>query len=461
MKTVVIVAVAAFALSACTSPISNAPALPPTSSTSEMAPGASGNTQFFERAAPGSMPITHVVIIFQENRTVDNLFQGLRGADTQNYGVDSHGNRIHLHSTSLAWANDISHTHGNFLTECNPTPTNGSCRGNGWDLAITQKRCDPGDCAFAYVPRSEVQPYFDMANQYVFGDRMFQTNEGPSFPAHQEIISGTAAAAPQDPQRQISENAHAGSKLAAGGCDSPSGSHVQTIPVGPIGAPEGGNLYPCFDRPTLADLIPKSSDTSWRYYQCGTGAGVWHAFDAIQHLKDSPNVIAPPEQILADIHANSLASISWLTPDAKHSDHSGFRSRTGPSWVAAVVNAIGESRYWNSTAIVVTWDDWGGWFDHVNPVRRNNYELSFRVPLLIISPYAKKGYVSHVPHEFGSILHFTEEVFGLKSLGTTDATSDDLRDAFDFHQSPRKFQTIGAPAFAPDCGKNASPPDDD
>jgi phospholipase C len=461
MKTVVIVGGAVFAFSACTSPTFNAPSVPPTSGASESASAVSAGRSFADGAARGSSPITHVVIIFQENRTVDNLFQGLAGADTQPYGFDSHGNRVSLHRTSLAWDNDISHTHGNFLIECNPTPTNGSCRGNGWDLALTKKRCDAGDCAFAYVPRSEVQPYFDMANQYVFGDRMFQTNEGPSFPAHQEIISGTAAAAPLQPHRQISENPRGGGRVSNGGCDSPNGSHVPTIPLAPIGAPEGGRLYPCFDRPTLPDLIPKSSDISWRYYQCGTGAGLWHAFDAIQHLKGSDNVIARPEQILTDIASHSLASISWVTPDAKHSDHSGFRSRSGPSWVAAVVNAIGQSNtYWNSTAIVVTWDDWGGWFDHANPVRRNNYELSFRVPLLVISPYAKKGYVSHVPHEFGSILHFAEEVFGLKSLGTTDATSDDLRDAFDFSQTPRKFQTISAPAFTSACAGSDDLPDD-
>jgi phospholipase C len=128
------------------------------------------------------------------------------------------------------------------------------------------------------------------------------------------------------------------------------------------------------------------------------------------------------------------------------------------------VNEIGESKYWNDTAIFVTWDDWGGWFDPVSPKVRNSYELGFRVPLIVISPYAKRHYVSHVQHEFGSILKFTEETFGLPSLGTTDKLSDDLSDCFDFSQAPIKFQPISAPLkpgyFLKQPISNESPDDD-
>ena len=93
----------------------------------------------------------------------------------------------------------------------------------------------------------------------------------------------------------------------------------------------------------------------------------------------------------------------------------------------------------------MTWDDWGGWYDHVAPPKYNSYELSFRVPLIVISPYAKNHYISHVQHEFGSILKFTEEVFGLPSLHTTDERADDLFDCFDFSKSPGKFKPIAAP----------------
>jgi len=134
--------------------------------------------------------------------------------------------------------------------------------------------------------------------------------------------------------------------------------------------------------------------------------------------------------------------VSWVIPTGANSDHANTLSNSGPSWVASVVNAIGTSRYWNSTAVFVTWDDWGGWYDHVPPQIFNSYELGFRVPLIVISPYAKPGYVSHVPHEFGSLLRFTEEQFGLGSLGYTDARADDLADCFNFAQAPLPYKTV-------------------
>jgi phospholipase C len=112
------------------------------------------------------------------------------------------------------------------------------------------------------------------------------------------------------------------------------------------------------------------------------------------------------------------------------------------------VNAVGESRYWNDTVVLVVWDDWGGWYDHVKPPMYNSYELGFRVPLIVISPYAKKGFVSHQLHEFGSILKFIETNFDLGSLGTTDERSGDLSEFFDYGQAPRKFVRIKAPLQA-------------
>jgi phospholipase C len=114
-----------------------------------------------------------------------------------------------------------------------------------------------------------------------------------------------------------------------------------------------------------------------------------------------------------------------------------------------VVNAIGASKYWNTSAIIVTWDDWGGFYDNAAPPQLDYRGLGIRVPCLIISPYAKRGHVSHVQYEYGSILRFIEEVNGIPpgsigptSLGYTDARANSLDDAFDFTQKPRKFSNI-------------------
>jgi phospholipase C len=118
----------------------------------------------------------------------------------------------------------------------------------------------------------------------------------------------------------------------------------------------------------------------------------------------------------------------------------GSGSVTGSSWVASLVNAVGESKYWNSTAIFILWDSYGGWYDPEPPEYLDEEGLGFRVPLVIVSPYAKRGYVSHVHYEHGSILKFAEDQFGLERLAASDRRANSPeRDAFDFSKPPRKF----------------------
>jgi phospholipase C len=387
--------------------------------------------------------IRHVVIVFQENRTVDNLFNGFPGADTVRSGLNSHGQSVALRPIGLTAHYDISHEHGAFAVE----RANGKLDGFNQVNSNCQigRTCPPKFLrAYGYVPKNEVRPYFTMAQRYAFADRMFQTNEGPSFPAHQYILSGTSTTGDGAPLRAAG-NPFSPFGGFTGGCDSPGGSWVWLID--PMGN-ENQATYPCFDRLALSDLLERTSHT-WRYYQAHLGAGLWEGPDAIAHIRNdksfAAHVVAPPKRVLDDIDAGRLADVVWVTPTAAASDHAGTTDGSGPSWVASVVNAIGSSKYWNDTAIFVTWDDWGGWYDHVSPPQYNSYELGFRVPLIVISPYAKRHYVSHRRHEFGSILKFTEETFDLGSMNTTDLRSDDLYDCFDFSQSPSRFQKIDAP----------------
>lgn len=395
----------------------------------------------FARTSPSSK-ISHVVIIFQENRTVDDLFNGLPGADTVRSGMNSKGKTLALKPISLSAAYDLGHKHSDFELEYGGGNLDGFDKDSSNCLGAMV--CPPKDVrAYGYVPRNEVQPYFTMATSYAFADRMFQTNQGPSFPAHQYIVSGTstvtngsslrAADNPLNPQ---------GGK--AGGCDSTPGT---LVPVIDTSGKVSQNVFPCFKRLSLMELIDGKSLT-WRYYQETRGAGLWNAVDAIFRIRTSheydSDVATPSSRVLTDIAAGKLADVVWVTPNAIESDHARATNGSGPSWVAAIVNAIGQSQYWSDTAIFVTWDDWGGWYDHVPPPLLNSYELGFRVPLVVISPYAKTHYVSHTQHEFGSILKFTEEVFGLPSLHTTDERADDLSDCFDFSQSPTPFKPIKA-----------------
>lgn len=382
--------------------------------------------------------IRHVIIIVQENRTPDNLFQGLPGADIADSGYNSKGVKIALMPRPLDNRYDLDHSHTAFLTEYN------SGKMNGWDNVKIRCRKPCRPTAFGYVPRKQIMPYWKLATQYTFADRMFQDNQGPSFPAHQFLIAGTSTdavgsklLAAENPQYPGS----AGSWVSSGkNCDGLPKARVKMID--PAGN-ETVVMRPCFDHPTLIDLLSAKGIT-WRYYDA-YNAGYWSAPDAIKHLRYGSawkNVIMPETTVLTDISSGNLQQVSWVNPTCAESDHASCNKGTGPAWVASIVNAVGASKYWQDTAVFVTWDDWGGWFDHVKPVVYSSYEVGFRVPLIVVSPYAKPAYVSHVQHEQSSILKFVEKNWGLGSLGYADARADDLSDCFNYHQAPTKFVAI-------------------
>ncbi|HXW92984.1 MAG TPA: alkaline phosphatase family protein [Terriglobales bacterium] len=414
-------------------------------------------------AGCGGDPLTiqHVVILFQENRSPDNLFHGLKNADIADSGVNSKGEIIPLTPIPLDNRYDLNHTHEGFVKMYDGGKMDGA------DKISCARHCPP-HAQFKYVYPSDVMPYLTLAEQYTFGDRMFQTNQGPSFPAHQFIISGTSAPTP-DSDLFAAENiegpfARGLSSFVESGC---SGKGQLVTLISPSGE-ESQNVAPCFEHRTLMDLLDPQS-ISWRYYTTGSSWEnvLWTAPNAIRHLRfgaDWQNVIPSPVQILVDIANGQLPAVSWVVPSGQNSDHPGSNLGSGPSWVAAVVNAIGNSPYWSNTAIFITWDDWGGWYDHVAPPMYNSYEYGFRVPLIVVSPYAKAHFVSHKMHDFGSILRFIEENFSLPTLGYADSRADDLSDCFDYTQLPLTFQTIAAPLprryFLEDTTP-PTPPDDD
>lgn len=394
--------------------------------------------------------IQHVIVMFQENRSTDNLFHGLPNADTANVGLNSKGVLVQLKPVALASQYGLGHSHGSFVAMYNGGRMNGADQ-----IAVTcgekAKNCPPANPQFKYVRKKDIVPYFQMAQQYVFGDRMFQTNQGPSFPAHQFIISGTSAPT-TDSERFAVDNPFGDPRsFADTGCTAPPKEFVKLINrFGVIDSKQ----YPCFDHPTLPDLLDNAG-LSWRYYTPAPD-NIWTGPNAIYHLRFGSgwnNVIPEPTRILADISKGELPNVSWVIPNGPACDHPKGNHGLGPSWVASVVNAIGKSQYWSNTVILVTWDDWGGWYDHVPPPIVTlgshqwgaGYAYGFRVPLMIISAYAKPSYVSHVTHDFGSIVRLIEAVFQLPSLGYADAYADDLSDSFDWSQKERAFRRIPAP----------------
>jgi len=232
--------------------------------------------------------------------------------------------------------------------------------------------------------------------------------------------------------------------------------------------------FPCYNYETLADELDAKA-LSWKYYAPmvttpptpPVPGGIWSVFDAISHIRYGPDwtadVISPETTFLTDA-PNGLPDVTWIVPSYANSDHAASGSATGPEWVTSVVNAIGTGPDWNSTAVFVLWDDWGGWFDHVPPPQIDSMGLGYRVPLMVISPYAKHGYVSHVQHEFGSILKFTEETFGLAPLSASDVRADDFSDCFDYGQGPQPFvrlRTTLSPSYFLHVKPDGRAPDND
>jgi phospholipase C len=388
--------------------------------------------------------IQHVVIIFQENRSFDNLFYGFPGADTKKYGYTSDGTKVALQPVGLETTWDIDHSSGGFFAACNGKGSipGTKCQMNGFNNEWVgcghrfYPPCPHTDPQYSYVPHTETAPYFQMGKQYVLADRMFTSNfDASSFISHQYIIAGQAVSAVDYPN-------------STWGCDGGPSDKITTVTQNPP-RQYGPQERVCFDDQTLGDELDNAG-LSWGFYTASlNGDGnIWSAYQAINHIRNGPDwskdIITPQTKFIQDA-AGNLRTVSWVTPTCENSDHAGCGSNTGPAWVTSLVNAIGESKYWNSTAIFIMWDDYGGWYDHVPPAYLDYDGLGMRVPLLVISPYAKQRYVSHVHYEHGSILRFIEDQFGLPRLTASDSrATSPAADCFDFTQPPRKFVPIKA-----------------
>ena len=386
-------------------------------------------------------PITHVVIIVQENRTIDNMFAGFPNADTRSYGYTSTGRKVKLHEVSLA-GRDIDNTYYDSVQSYD----------NGKMDRFDRNPLDNGDpagrYAYSYVNRKQSAPYWKMAEQFELADHMFPTEHGESWSAHVDLIAATTNISQTKALVDFPSN-------SPWDCQAVSGTTTPTIDA--KGTYNVNGPFPCLTQfRTMADTLD-AAHLSWRYYAPSISGdwigGAWSSFSSIKAVRYGPdwhNVVTPPPTILADVAKGKLAAVTWVTQDWSYSDHAGSGTTLGPSWVASVVNAIGQSKFWNSTAIFVLWDDFGGWYDHAPPPQLDFKGLGIRVPCIVIAPYVRPGSVVHTQYEFGSVLKFVEEVFALPALGSvaagySDARAASMMDGFDFTRSPLTFHKIPAP----------------
>ena len=432
-----------------------------------------------------SSPIQHVVLIVQENRTFDNLFAKFPGANGATRGKKEikQGSKyvdkwVTLEPQKLVFDHDLAHCRSAYLTDYDDGNMDGF---NIPALNACGSGKPAGELPYHFVQKSDIEPYWDIAKQWVLADAMFQTQGSGSFTAHQDLIrGGTCVRACPSPSSQtltLVDNP----TFWPWGCDA--GQSVWTYTLDIYGNRKGYGPYPCSNKfpnyngyHTLGTLLDGAALT-WRYYTpcfsataqpgCSPSSdcipasrhencngALLNAFDAIYPVRYGSewgtNVSWPETNIFTDISNGTLPAVSWVIPEDGNSDHPNqpCGCDNGPSWVASVVNAVGKSKYWKSSVVIVVWDDWGGFYDNAVPPFLDQFGgLGFRVPMLVASPYAKKGkknggYISHTQYEFGSILAYIEQNWNLGSLGTSDSRATSIGDIFNYSQSPRPFKAI-------------------
>jgi hypothetical protein len=458
----------------------------------------------FAQTAHAITNFQHIILVVQENRTPDNPFYTLclptsRCSTTDNSKYDiqaanwlTRSGTIAPTTVPLANAYDLGHSHHDFTLMCD-AQSGPSCRMDGAADISCSGTC-PNDPQFKFVDNSNgiLNPYLTMVAQYGWANFMFQTNQGPSFPAHQFLFGATSAPTTTDDQMGTfaAENYLTSS---TGGCMAPLGTIVRVIDAG---GNENNTTYPCFEHRTISDLL--GSTQRWKYYATNaeyddTGiffGDLWNAPLAIGHIcvpnqgntactgpLFQNNVDLNPSDVLMDISNSTctLPSLIWVTPTGQNSDHAKDNTGGGPDWVANIVNAIGESscNYWTNTAIIVVWDDWGGWYDHESPTflapPQDKYQYGFRVPMIFISAYTPQGYIDNNRSDFGTIARFVEYNFGIAigALGFADNRGDvtqRLQGFYNLQASLRPFVPIpttrDAASFINDKSRPL-PPDDD
>ncbi len=363
--------------------------------------------------------IRHIVFLVKENRTFDNYFGTFPGADGATSGRISTGDVIPLGQAPDRTPRDISHSFqsavkaidGGAMDQFDLIPGGNQ---NGDYLAYTQ------------YTENDLPNYFVYARNFVLADAFFSSLTGPSFPNHLYTVGAQSGGAINNPANS----------QGRWGCDSPGNSTVQVMD-------DDGNItpeYPCFDFQTLADSL-EAQGLSWKYYAPGQGKSgyIWSALDAIAHIRLTSlwnDHVVPTDQFVQDALNGQLPAVSWLVVASGKSEHPPASVCVGENWTVEQLNAVMQGPDWDSTVVFLTWDDFGGFYDHVPPPVVDNFGFGPRVPFLIISPWAKPGYISHTTLEFSSVLKFVEERFDLDPLTARDAQANDLLDSFDLTQDP-------------------------
>jgi phospholipase C len=376
--------------------------------------------------AQGNMnKIQHIVFLVRENRSFDHYFGLFPGADGASTALISNGQTIPIGHATDETPRDICHT-----LPCAEIGIDGG-KMDGFDLIIGGNKYNEF-VSYTQMHPEDIPNYWQYAQHFVLGDHMFSSAHTDSFPNHLYTVAATADGVinvPGSPPTHRKESPY------SWGCDAPPDYTVQQVDEeGDIDA-----VFPCFDLPVLPQSLSNAGIT-WKYYAVpnDTLGYVFSTLDAIDYIRNGPlwsSNVVDDTRFITDALAGKLPQVAWLTTGRRLTEHPPESVCAGENWTVNALNAVMQGPDWNSTVVFIMWDDFGGFFDHVPPPTEDQFGLGERVPFLIISPYAKPGYVSSTQYEAASVLKFVEERFGLPPLTARDAGANDTTDAFDFNQS--------------------------
>jgi phospholipase C len=395
-------------------------------------------------------PIQHVVFIIKENRSFDHYFGRYPGADGTRTARTHDGRKVSLSRAPDVISHDICH---DFLS------TLGAINGgkmNGFDTLCY----NPDLASLTQFTRSTLPDYWAYADRFVLADRFFSSMAGPSFPNHLFAVAAQSGGfvdngdSPNGPGQgslcdsttQLADRLRPGLTQADLGAITSAERHWRASSTRAIGR-YVMRARTCIDIRTLPDELEQAGVT-WQYYAKPNS----NAFvQAVRHFRFGPmwKHVVPPDRFVTDVAEGHLPQVSWLIPPRQLSEHPGFSVCAGENWTAQQINAVMRSPYWRDTAVILAWDDFGGFYDHVSPPRYDALGPGPRVPALVISPWAKRGFVDHTAYELSSVLRMIEDMYGLAPLTQRDGRTDPLSGAFDFSSPPRTERLILPPRH---CG---------
>jgi phospholipase C len=417
-----------------------------------------------------TLPIKHIIFIVKENRTYDNYFGKFPGGNGATTGKIHTGQTVALGPLIDRSSPDISHAWAAALTAYNDGGM------DQFDLIPGGTGVDDAGVPHGYqqASKADIPNYWLLAQKFAMSDNFYSSLHGPSFPNHLYTIAAQsggvgdnpggarpdAQAAPQvgpcPTDKTCPEPGEAGfepmdipplpQNKGVWGCDADPKIKV------PVYDQEGTTeeIYPCLDFPTMGDVLSNNGVT-WKMYAPSGGPGaddagfqnssgyIWTVYDAIRHIRDSQdwkNHIVSTEQFVTDAMSGNLPMVSWISTPSEVSEHPSASVCVGENWTVSLLQAVAAGPSWQDSAMFITWDDFGGFYDHVAPQQIDYYGLGFRVPFLVVSPFTKAGLIDHTQAEFSSVLRFIEKDYNVPNLTDRDLKASDLTQFFDFNQTP-------------------------